>query len=281
MKTSSRTLVFCLCAVLCGKAFPVHAGQPQKIAILPLTTGGQDNIEYIAEGLRDMIASRVASGSGLMVIEQAAVTAKYSGGGRETPSVEKVRGLGRALGADYVIFGSAARMGSDLIIAVNLLSVSGEPTPIPVFTQTLGLDEVIPRLQLIAQEVRSAVEDGMLTPESDVPPVPPLEESPVGKHEEGSGSAAGGSEGPDALMENDESLKPGEPAEIPGTVQNGETVQEEGEAGTAGEQEEGEGGLMELLFKRKGDIQAPPENPAYEKSVDELEGAAETQPKAD
>ncbi len=281
MKTSSRALFLCLCAVLCGSAFTAHAGQPQKIAILPLTSGGQDNIKYITEGLRDMIASRVASNSGLVVIEQAAVKAQYSVGGRETPSVEKVRGLGKALGADYVIFGSAARMGSDLIIAVNLLSVSGEPSPIPVFTQTLGLDEVIPRLQLIAQEVRSAVEDGVLTPESDVPPMPPLEEPPVGKNQEGSGSAAGGSAGSDALMESDEPFKPEEPAEVPGTVQTGETVQAEEEAGVAGAQEEGEGGLKELLFKRKGDIQAPPENPAYEKSVDELEGAAETQPKAD
>jgi TolB-like protein len=264
-------------------AFPLHAGQqPQKIAILPLTAGGQENIDYIAEGLRDMIASRVASGSGLVVIEQAAVKAQYPGGSREAPSLEKVRGVGKALGADCVIFGSAAKMGNDLLIAINMLSVSGGGAPIPVFSQTLGMNEVIPRMQLIAQEVRGAVEDGVLTPEEDLPP--PAE--PAVKGKEGSaGAATGGRVGPDPLMESDEPVKPEAPAEAPGGVQTGQTVPEEEEAEAAGEkeeaageQEEGEKGLGKLLFKRKGDIKSPPENPAYEKSVDEAQGAAEPRP---
>ena len=283
MKISSLSLVFCLSAALCGMAFPLHAGQPpQKIAILPLTAGGQENIDYIAEGLRDMIASRVASGSGLVVIEQAAVKAQYPGGGREAPSLEKVRGVGKALGADYVIFGSAAKMGNDLLIAINMLSVSGGGAPIPVFSQTLGMNEVIPRMQLIAQEVRGAVEDGVLTPEEDLPP--PAE--PAVKGKEGSaGAATGGRVGPDPLMESDKPVKPEAPAEAPGGVQTGQTVPKAEEAETAGEkeeaageQEEGEKGLRKLLFKRKGDIKSPPENPAYEKSVDDAQGAAEPRP---
>ena len=287
MKASSRVLVLCLSAALCGSAMPLHAGQQpqQKIAILPLTIGGQENIDYIAEGLRDMIASRVASGSGLTVIEQAAVKAKYAGAGRETPSLEKVRGVGKSLGADYVLFGSAAAMGSDLIIAVNMLAVSGAGAPVPVFSQTLRQDEVIPRLQLIAQEVRGAVEDGLLTPEEDLPsPAEPA----VKARSESEGGAAGGRAGPEPMTESDEPVKPEAPSDASGGVQTGETVQEDAGTTATGEKEEaadekkeGEGGLKNLLFKRKGEIKAPPENPAYDKSVDELEDAAEPQPKAD
>jgi TolB-like protein len=283
MKSSFPFFIFCVAIVLCGTAFPIQAGQqPQKIAILPLTAGGQENIDYIAEGLRDMIASRIASGSGLAVIDPAAVRAQYSGGGREAPSLEKVRGTGKALGADYVIFGSVAKMGNDLLIAIHMLSVSGGGAPFPIFSQTLGMNAVIPRLQLIAQEVRGAVQDGVLTPEEDLP----SREAPAGKEQSGSaGAPAGGRVGPDPLTEPDKPVAPVVPAEDSGVNQAGEIRPEEEAAeaayeteDAADEQEEGQGGLKNLLFKRKGDIKAPPENPAYEKSVDELQGAEKSQP---
>lgn len=281
MKAPWKALAVSMLLVLCVAAFPAYAGQPHTVAILPITTGGQENIRYIAEGLRDMIASRIGSGDGLVVIEQAAVQAEYSGGDREAPSPEQVRRTGKALGADYVIFGSTAKSGSTLMIALNLLSVSGEATPLPVFTQTLGLDEVIPRLQLIAEEVRDVVADGLLMPESAMPSVTSPEESSLQRNGEGAEASAGGTASPALFMEHEETDKPGGFEAWSGGNVTDDAGAVEGDGGAAGGEEEAAGGLGELLFKRKGDIQAPPENPVYEKSVDELQGAAETQPEAD
>jgi TolB-like protein len=284
MKISFLARGFCVGAVLCAGVLLSHAAQqPQNIAILPLTAGGQENINYIAEGLRDMIASRIASGAGLTVIEQAAVNRQYAGGGREALSPERVRSTGKALGADYVIFGSVAKMGDDLLIAVNMLSVAKGGAPFPVFSQTLGMNEVIPRLQLIAQEVRGAIEDGVLAPEEDVPSAGDRKETERLRPAE---APTAGRVGPDPLMERDEPEKPGAPADAPDSVQSGETEQEEAEeVETAGDKEEAadkqedeKKGLGELLFKRRGDIKSPPENPVYEKSVDELQGAEKPQP---
>jgi hypothetical protein len=90
------------------------------------------------------------------------------------------------------------------------------------------------------------------------------------------------------MTESDEPVKPEAPSDASGGVQTGEPVQEDEATTATGEKEEaadeekeGEGGLKNLLFKRKGEIKAPPENPAYDKSIDELEDAAEPQPKAD
>lgn len=267
---------FCLWMVLWGWFASAHAGQqPQRVALLPFTAGGQEDIQYIAEGLRDMIASRIASG-GLAVIDRSAVKAQYAGGGRDAPPLEKVRGTGKALGADYVIFGSVAKTGNDLLIAINMLSVSGGGAPLPVFSQTLGMNEVIPRMQLIAQEVRGAIEDGVLTPEGDIP------SAGQRASEERSGSReapASGRVGPDFLMERDQAATPVLPVDHSGGMKAGETPPVPEEAAGATEEavdkpEQGEGGLKQLLFKRKGDIKTPPENPVYEKSLDELEDAA-------
>jgi TolB-like protein len=283
MKASFPARGFCVGMVLCAGVLLSHAAQqPQKIAILPLTAGGQEDINYITEGLRDMIASRISSGAGLAVIEQAAVKRQYAGGGREAPSPEKVRSTGKALGADYVIFGSVAKMGDDLLIAINMLSVAKGGAPLPVFSQTLGLNEVIPRLQLIAQEVRGAIEDGVLAPEEHVPSA----ESRNGTERSQPAEApTAGRVGPDPLMERDQAATPELPVDDSGGMKAGETPPAPEEAEAVGateeavdEQAEGEGGLKHLLFKRKGDIKAPPENPSYEKSADELRNAAEPQP---
>ncbi len=268
-----------MCAVLCAGVLLAHAAQqPQKIAILPLTAGGQEDIRYIADGLRDMIASRISSDAGLTVMEQAAVQRQYAGGAREAPSPEKVRSAGKALGADYVIFGSVAQMGDDLLIAINMLSVAKGGAPVPVFSQTLGMNEVIPRLQLIAQEVRGAVEDGVLAPQEDVPFAGDRKETERSQPVE---APTTGRVGPDPLMDRDQAEKPGAPADVPDSVWSGESVPDGAEAvETAGDQEEAHDeqehekkGLGELLFKRTGEIKSTPENPVYEKSVDELQGA--------
>ena len=206
MKASFLARGICVSAILCAGVLLSHAAQqPQKIAILPLTAGGQEDINYIAEGLRDMIASRISSGAGLAVIEQAAVQRQYAGGGREAPSPEKVRSTGKALGADYVIFGSVAKMGDDLLIAVNMLAVAKGGAPFPVFSQTLGMNEVIPRLQLIAQEVRGAIEDGVLAPEEDGPSAGDRKGTERSQPAE---APTAGRVGPDPLMERDQAATP-------------------------------------------------------------------------
>jgi hypothetical protein len=86
-------------------------------------------------------------------------------------------------------------------------------------------------------------------------------------------------------MENDVPEEPEAPAEATGGVQTDEMVEEEAESEAAGDkedaadvQDDGKKGLGKLLFKRKGDIKAPPENPVYEKSVDDLQGTEKPQP---
>ena len=141
---------------------------------------------------------------------------------------------------------------------------------------------MIPRLQLIAQEVKDAAADGLMDREEDSLPLPPAEEPKVSEGEGKAGAAAASAAGPEPPMESPDAVKPDEPGEAAaGSGRDGESGLNEGIGDSAGEKGEQEGRIRDLLFKKKGDIKAPPENPAYDKSVDELEDAAEPQPKAD
>jgi len=266
MKILFLAVALFLSLVLYGTVLCSAASQPpQKVAILPFTTGGQENIDYIADGLRDMIASRIASGSAVVVLEQSMVKGQFPRAVKETLPPAKVMEIGRALGADYVVFGSMAKMGNALIIAINMLSVSAGGTTAPVFAQTLGLDEVIPRMQLIAQEIRDGIANGLQTPKAAPAGVPPPGEPDV-KVEDGiADDTAAPRDGvaPDMLLQGEGS------GAAPPTSPQGRGEEDSNEA--PGQKEEAAGELKQFLLERKGTIDSSPENPVYQKSLEELQ----------
>lgn len=264
MKIAFCSLVLCLGVLLYGRGFSSPASQqtPPKVAIVPFTTGGQENIDYIADGLRDMIASRIAAGSAVEIVGQNKVAVQMPRTGKEALVPEKLREAGRALGADYVIFGSMAKMGDGLIISINMLSVSSAGTPVPVFARTLVLDEVIPRMQLVAQEIREGIENRLQTPKEAPAGIPSLGESP-GKGE--AGTAPGTSVPGDVLLQGG-----GEAGAALPSLPEGES-EGDGGAESSDQSQKPPQGLKQLLLERKVDSDPAPENPVYQESLEELQ----------
>jgi len=267
MKTALLSVALWWSVVLWGILMPSFASQAgPRVAIMPFTTGGQENVDYVADGLRDMIASRVASGSGLAVIDPGVVKAHLTRTGKETLTPEKLREVGRLLGADYVIFGSTAQMGNGLIIVISMLPVSAGGAAVPVFSKTLELDDVIPRMQLVAQEITAGIAQGLKTPGAT-----PAGVSSSGKPEvpvkDGDGTATAGFPGEHAgemplqAEESDETLPSLPPEEAPQDDSSEAPVQKE----------EAPGGLKRLLLDRKVDSEPAPENPVYQESLEDLQ----------
>ena len=90
-------------------AIPAVAA-PQKVAILPFEVLAAKDLAYLKEGVRIMLASRLAAGAGLAVVDRAAVDQALAGNGAAL-SPEKIRQLGKRLGADYLIAGNLTAMG--------------------------------------------------------------------------------------------------------------------------------------------------------------------------
>jgi len=274
MQNNPFFLLLRLCMVIvvlnvCHSGMGIAGGA--KVAILPFEINAAEDIEYIHRGIREMITSRIGDGVQITVVEQNAVRDLLSTMRPGKLTKDVVRDIGGRLGSEYVISGSVTKIGTNLSIDMTLVSVSKEGVAWSVSAQSVGLDEVIPKVSILAQEIRSTISSGLETPETTTTGMQPLER----------GDTTG--QGESASKE----VMPGKVEEID-LSQDNDTVREteRSSGGDADEmKEEGEflsehlaepEGSGEFLLKRKSTIDSRDENPAYQKSVNDLEKNSET-----
>ena len=137
-------------------SFAADPATPQKVAVLPFQINAAQDLSYLREGILDMLASRLAWEGKVQVIEKHLV--KEAMAGRQGPLNEAAaRQLGKALGADYVLFGSLTVFGDSVSMDAQMVDVTGDKAPVTVFAQTKGMNEVIPRINDFAQDINSKI----------------------------------------------------------------------------------------------------------------------------
>ena len=83
---------------------------------------------------------------------------KDASAGRQGPLNEAAaRQIGKALGADYVLFGSLTVFGDSVSMDAQMVDLTGDKAPVTVFAQTKGMNEVIPRINDFAQDINSQI----------------------------------------------------------------------------------------------------------------------------
>jgi TolB-like protein len=117
-----RSLLSCLVAgtILLLSSHPAVALEKVKprLAILPFTMNSTDDPVYLREGVRTMLASRIAARAGVTVIDRAKVEKVVAGQvGAEPVAVAK------SLTADLVLVGSITALGAGVSIDARLLRV--------------------------------------------------------------------------------------------------------------------------------------------------------------
>ncbi len=128
-----------------------------KVAILPFLIHSQENLDYLRDGIFDILASRMSVDERITVIDRSLVErALYEE--RPTRLDEPVAAkIGLKVGADYVILGSITKVGDYISLDSRLLSLTEEKPPLGVFTQTKGIDEVMVKIGDFAQEIGNKI----------------------------------------------------------------------------------------------------------------------------
>jgi TolB-like protein len=148
------TIMVALLAV--RPSFAADPTTPKKVAVLPFQINAAQDLSYLREGILDMLASRLAWEGKVQVIEKQLV--KEAMAGRQAPLNEAAaRQVGKALGADYVLFGSLTVFGDSVSIDAQTVDLTGDKAPVTVFAQTKGMNEVITRINDFAQDVNSKI----------------------------------------------------------------------------------------------------------------------------
>lgn len=124
----------------------------KKVAVLPFNMHTPSQLSYLQDGIRDMFSSRLARQGQVQVFDKSVINQAVSGIKSDISSQDAMR-IGKNLGADYVLFGSVTSLGQAVSIDAKMAAVSGDGEPLALYTQTKTLDEVIPKINLFAQEI--------------------------------------------------------------------------------------------------------------------------------
>ncbi len=158
-----KMVVKTVCAVLflvVSWSSPSHAAGPAapavKVAILPFNMHTPSQLMYLQDGIRDMLTSRLGWEGKVQVLDRSAVDQAVRGTKGDL-SAEEAQRIGRALKADQVVFGSLTGIGQAISIDAKMMPLSGKGEPLSFAAQTKTLDEVVPQINLFAQEINQKV----------------------------------------------------------------------------------------------------------------------------
>lgn len=140
----------------------------------------------------DMLASRLAWKGEVQVVEKGQVKKQVA---QSEGPMDRAKALdaGKALQADYVIYGSLTVFGESVSLDARILDVAGAEELMTAFKQTKGMDEVIPTVNQFAMDINEKIMGRSIAPAvaaaSGVPEAPkgPGGLAAVGKDFEGTG----------------------------------------------------------------------------------------------
>jgi TolB-like protein len=150
---------------------PLWAKDRNTVAVLPFSIHSAENIDYVRQGIEDMLASRISVNGKIDVIgKDSVIAALQEAAGRELALADACA-LGKKLNADFVVWGSITKIGNSLSIDGKLVDIAAQKTAVNIFAQCPTMDEVIPKINDFAQRIDTHILGG-LSHASESPPVP-------------------------------------------------------------------------------------------------------------
>jgi TolB-like protein len=152
-KDFMKGFTFLLVALLAQSLWAADTSKGVKrVAVLPFSMHAPSELSYLQDGVRDMLASRLAWHSKVEVLDKTVVDQAVRGTKSDITANDAHR-IGKALNVDYVLFGSLTALGQAISIDAKMMPLEGNAEPLNLYTQTKTLDEVIPRINQFAQEI--------------------------------------------------------------------------------------------------------------------------------
>ncbi|MDD5722480.1 MAG: FG-GAP-like repeat-containing protein [Syntrophales bacterium] len=165
---------FCILGVIfSGLVWAEEAkNQAKRVAVLPFSVHSSEDINYVRDGIWDMLISRLSVGDGIRVSAKQEVKEALEKLEGKEPTAADVYGLGKRLNLDYAVWGSITKIGNSISLDAKLLDVSTYKTTVGVFEQCRGMDDVIPRITDFAQKIQYHVL-GITPPVTEAATLPP------------------------------------------------------------------------------------------------------------
>ncbi|MEI7671688.1 MAG: FG-GAP-like repeat-containing protein [Deltaproteobacteria bacterium] len=155
---------------------PLWAKDKYTVAVLPFSVHSAENIDYVRQGIADMLASRISISDKLEIIgRDSLLNALNATAGKEfTPT--DVYAVGKKVNADFVVWGSITKFGNSLSIDGKMLDIAANKSALNITAQCPTMDEVIPKITDFAQRITTHI---LGAPPQAVLPLPVAKETIV------------------------------------------------------------------------------------------------------
>jgi len=123
----------------------------QTVAVLPFEMHAPDSLAYLQDGLRDMLASRLAANGGVTIVDRSRIDGLLQEPGKAMQPEEAVE-LARQLEADYVITGSLTSLGGSMSIDARVFSPDNDK-PATFYASAPQENEVISAINSLSWDI--------------------------------------------------------------------------------------------------------------------------------
>jgi TolB-like protein len=208
-------ILLCLMFILLT-AQTLWAKDKYTVTVLPFSVHSSENIEYVRQGIGDMLVSRISVSDKIEVTGKDIVSDILKKTGARELNLADVQKIGQQLNADYVVWGSITKIGQSISIDGKLVDVAGGKSDVGIFTQSQTLDDVIPKINDFSQRIIGHIIGTAPQPAALATPAAPVASPalPPGASREAqiiSGMKAGGKKGTLTSMINPEFINAQDP----------------------------------------------------------------------
>ena len=152
-----RKSILGICILLMSTGVLPSALQAEEtVAVLPFTMNAEKDLGYLQEGIMSMLTSRLTWEDKVRVIGRADSRRAFEKAGGRIDE-RSARTIGSELGVNHVLFGSLTVFGESVSLDASMVDVSGSRETLSFFNQSQGMDEVIPRVNVFAEEINEKV----------------------------------------------------------------------------------------------------------------------------
>lgn len=144
--------VLCLAIILLATQ-TIWAKEKYMVTVLPFSLHSAENIEYVRQGISDMLVNRISVADKIEVTRKDVVQSLLNKSGAKELNLTDVQSIGRQLKSDYVVWGSITKIGNSISIDGKLIDITGGKSDVGIFSQSQTLDEVIPKINDFSQRI--------------------------------------------------------------------------------------------------------------------------------
>jgi len=181
VKILALSIVIIACFIMGQANIPKAEESLKSIAVLPFAMHAPSSMTYLQEGLRDMLASRLAANGGAVIIDNSRVDALLAEPNKDMQPQEAA-GLAQQLGADYLISGSLTALGGSMSLDAKVFAADVAASPLNFYAAAAEEKEVIGAINALSWDIAAKVL-GVTPPQAAAAPARAAEPVPAQQDE--------------------------------------------------------------------------------------------------